>query len=262
MYANNDFEGAGIFIAAVIVLGLSLAAPQFVALQLGYEHELQNLIDWGQARPLWIARPLLFLYGLIGFFGVVIAGSAICAAGYLFYRWVTEATFRLWEWVRCLVSNFLLRLAKVLSFAGSIVIGLLRLAGGFLSRSAADLWRRATRRIREAIELRRVYLEEYRDQFGSFREFKEAFDAANRDDDAAGQNDHASDGGPDGGRKTDLFATALLIFGLPRKFTRADLTRRYREMMKSAHPDVGGSHEHAATINWAHNLIKERMSWI
>jgi hypothetical protein len=115
-------------------------------------------------------------------------------------------------------------------------------------------------------------LDEYRDQFGSFREFKEALDAANRGDDATGQNNHANDGqqrrnnsgnkgGSNGGFEPDPLVTALLFFGLPAKFTRADLTRRYREMMKSAHPDVGGSHEQAATVNWAHNLIKERMSW-
>ena len=44
-------------------------------------------------------------------------------------------------------------------------------------------------------------------------------------------------------------------------FTREDLKRRYRECMKRAHPDLGGSATQARNIIAAYGLIKQRKGW-
>lgn len=59
----------------------------------------------------------------------------------------------------------------------------------------------------------------------------------------------------------DLYARAAIRLGLPLTFTAADLQRAYREAIREAHPDAGGSLEEAQIINAARDLIAQAHGW-
>ena len=45
------------------------------------------------------------------------------------------------------------------------------------------------------------------------------------------------------------------LLGVTRASTDAEITAAWRERMKAAHPDTGGSHEYAAALNWARDTL-------
>lgn len=45
------------------------------------------------------------------------------------------------------------------------------------------------------------------------------------------------------------------LLGVTRASTDAEITAAWRERMKAAHPDIGGSHEYAAALNWARDTL-------
>lgn len=120
---------------------------------------------------------------------------------------------------------------------------------------------------REEQELRRLYRDEFRAEFRSFREFKRQFRAAA--DEQAGAASGANEEVPrrEETRKADPFAAdlaaAFKLIGVPESgsFTAADLKKRYLKLIRKAHPDAGGSNELAARINAALSLIKKRKGW-
>lgn len=57
------------------------------------------------------------------------------------------------------------------------------------------------------------------------------------------------------------YAQALACFGLPPGFTAAELERAYRQAIRKAHPDAGGSLEEAQTINAARDLVATARGW-
>lgn len=54
---------------------------------------------------------------------------------------------------------------------------------------------------------------------------------------------------------------AVALLGLQNGFTQAELSRAYKEAMKKAHPDAGGSVEAAQAVNAARDLITDHMGW-
>lgn len=269
MFSDDDFEVIGYLICGFIVLVLSANAPEFIANSVGYGAELRELIKWAQTQPNWVFVPLCGLYLLIGFFSVVVAGSALVALGYLLFKGISAAAVRLWDAVHQLTIRIAYICCRLVSSTVGLVVLPLQLFADFARNTVISLARRVTRPLTEAQELHRIYREEYRDQFRSFWEFKAAFDAAN----GKGRKANASAGTNDGGQRKrsksgngagnapDAFAQAMRLFGLPANFSREDLKRRYRELIRKAHPDAGGSHAKASAINRAHNLIKKRKGW-
>lgn len=58
------------------------------------------------------------------------------------------------------------------------------------------------------------------------------------------------------------YRAACRILGLPEAgFTREQLSKCYRVRIHAAHPDRGGSHQQAAALNAARDLIKKRKGW-
>lgn len=57
-------------------------------------------------------------------------------------------------------------------------------------------------------------------------------------------------------RDRDETEDALRYFGLSMPFTEAELKSKYREAMKRAHPDAGGSNEEASRINRYYALLR------
>lgn len=272
MFTDDEFDLLGLGLAAAIALGLSFLAPAFVADQLGYAAEFRELVAWATRQPAWVYLPLGGLYMLGGFFGVVIAGSAIFAIGYILFKAIAEATFWLWEVVRYATARLVYGLYRLVAACFLVITWPIRLIVELVWHGVSGVGRRISQAMAEARELRRVYREEYRDQFRSFREFKAAFEAAN-DEGRRARNtggEHSRNRRRSGAERnarhgrqeeSDLFAQAVRMFGLSQDFTREELKRRYRDLMKQAHPDAGGSHEQASAVNWAHNLIKKRKGW-
>jgi hypothetical protein len=106
---------------------------------------------------------------------------------------------------------------------------------------------------REEQELRRLWTEEFREEFRTFREFKQHFQA--------GAQEKAEEPAPP---KADPFIAACRILGLPENgaFTAAELRKKYLTLMKGVHPDAGGSNALAAEINAACTYIRERNGWL
>ena len=123
--------------------------------------------------------PLCGLYLLIGFFSVVVAGSALVALGYLLFKGISAAAVRLWDAVHQLTIRIAYICCRLVSSTVGLVVLPLQLFADFARNTVISLARRVTRPLTEAQELHRIYREEYRDQFRSFWEFKAAFDAAN-----------------------------------------------------------------------------------
>jgi hypothetical protein len=112
---------------------------------------------------------------------------------------------------------------------------------------------------REEQELRRLYNEEFRAEFATFKEFKRQFESGSTADSGAraGARSEKRETAP------DAFAAACRLLGLAETgtFTSAELKKRYLTLIKGVHPDVAGPNELATQINAAHSLIKSRKGW-
>ena len=62
-------------------------------------------------------------------------------------------------------------------------------------------------------------------------------------------------------QEQDAYGAALALFGLSEPFFEADLKRVYRQMIKSAHTDVGGTNEAAVALNSARDLVMAVKGW-
>ena len=82
--------------------------------------------------------------------------------------------------------------------------------------------------------------------------------SADESDEAASQHE-----GEDNAASTapDAYGTALALFGLRPGFSRTALHAAYKQAIRAAHPDLGGSTEEAQAINAARDLIMRRHGW-
>lgn len=110
--------------------------------------------------------------------------------------------------------------------------------------------------IDEQKELRRLWKEDYRDQFKTFREFKQAFNEGR----TQGPRGAESSESP---RTADPFIEACRLLGLPEtgEFSEKDLDRKYRRFMNVVHQDKDGSHELATMVNTSRDVVKQRKGW-
>lgn len=106
--------------------------------------------------------------------------------------------------------------------------------------------------IRNEQRLRRAYRTEFREQFKSYREFRAHFDAMGREEERRKAVQAA-----------DPYRAACRMLGLREDgtFTEREFKARYRELMKTLHPDVAGPNDRAAAVNAASRTIKERKGW-
>lgn len=59
----------------------------------------------------------------------------------------------------------------------------------------------------------------------------------------------------------DPYQAAIDLLGLSPGFSRAALNRAYKQAMKQAHPDAGGSTRQAQAVNTARDLLKHAHGW-
>jgi hypothetical protein len=62
-------------------------------------------------------------------------------------------------------------------------------------------------------------------------------------------------------QKQDAYGAALALLGLREPFAKADLKRVYRQAMKTAHTDAGGTNEAAVALNTARDLVMAVKGW-
>lgn len=104
--------------------------------------------------------------------------------------------------------------------------------------------------------LRAEYEAGFRNQFGSFADFKRAFHEAQR-----AEEEREAAARP--ARGSDAFSDAVSLFDLPAdgSFTRAAFDAAYRAAMKAVHPDRSGINGLAVRVNLAAQAIKTRKGW-
>lgn len=213
------------------------------------------------AMPWWIALPVLVGVGVAAWILLVSLGNALLI--------VAEVAR---QQMRVLIGVLTVMFADAIlgagRIAGKLAFGLVLACLTPLER----LWRRTGGPVLEEIdarieergeerELQRLWREEFRDEYPSFDAFLAAFHGgpSPRDDFSSGWD--APETEPP--RPPDPFAEACALFDLSPdgSFTEGELTARYRRLMQKAHPEHGGSHERAALLNTARDLIKRRKGW-
>ena len=109
-----------------------------------------------------------------------------------------------------------------------------------------DTFERFGQTMAEQRELRRIYREEYANDFPTYRAFARYWRAL-------------SDGGP--ASKPDPYEQAVRLMGLPPDFTRDDLKQRFRILIERIHPDKVGPNELATQLIDAYTLINQHKGW-
>lgn len=82
-----------------------------------------------------------------------------------------------------------------------------------------------------------------------------ASEALRGDDPVEDEEDDGAAGDPDSDDDADLYQAALTLLGLPPTFTRAELDAAFKQAIKKAHPDAGGSVDQAQAVNMARDLL-------
>jgi hypothetical protein len=234
MYRYNQTLPGGA-ITLVGVLGLSYLMPGWVAGLLGLGATHSSLFVW-LARQEGIALILFWLvYGAVGFGMLVAAAIGAFAAAVAMMRGL--AVVKAWG-VR----------------AGQAIAGLL---GEFLywpvqllSELLWDSFQQRRERLylflQEQYELRRMYSEEYANDYPSFRAFQRAYYAHQHGQPAT---------------ETDPLQRAIKLLGLPQRFTKDDVKRRFNQLIAVLHPDKIGPNEFAPQVIDAYKLICSRKAW-
>lgn len=225
---------------------------------------MSAVIEW---LPLWL-RVLLALVGVM--LGSIVALAAWRAArviGTMAVEAGFNAAARLTDWLTRLFIAWVCGLARGVGLA---VRALARAVQGGIAH-----WKQARK-------LRRLWREEFRDHFETFKAFREAFERAATPERPA-QRERTSPGAtprpeerprpkpppspppphrPPPDPEQAALSAACRMLGLPESgFTPEQLSRCYRVRMHAAHPDRGGSHRQAAALNAARDFIKKRKGW-
>lgn len=210
--------------------------------------------------------------------GLIVAFAAARAALYLLCvageaAW--EGAQRLALWLSNLLIQFALGVVAVMGTA--LLVGARALWWGvryLAARALAPLavWFEA---LRQRARLRQLWGEEYRDQFPRFEDFLYAFERGGKPREEERQEPRFDNGPkaqkkrephrpsppPDPKRLAYIAALKVLGFADDSALTPIVLERRYRLRIKTAHPDKGGSHQQAAALNSARDLIKSMKGW-
>jgi hypothetical protein len=216
------------------ILVLSLLIPGWVANALGFSVVNAQLVDWIFRHQGIPCIALLLLYGLLGFALLVGAGMAIYVGYFLLIRALVA------------VRNGAVRTSVA---AARLLWALLSWPPRIIGDLVKDQYRRRTgdffARWHEWEELWRLYREEYKQDFPSYRAFLRHWRALQAAEQA----------------RTDPLQQAIRLMGLTEPFTRDDLRQRFRTLIAGIHPDRVGPNELAAQLIAANTLISERKNW-
>lgn len=240
-------------VIALAILVLSFLIPEWAASALGLAGAHAHLLDWirTQEGPAFLA--LWLVYGLAGLCMLLVGVMAVVGTGTLLARALLD--FLVWALRTSAVTALLL---------GHLMFWPLHVLAAVLRDILEDAISYIAAQLRERRELRRLYRKDFARDFPTFRAFLRFYRAVARgedpeytDDDPWSQRWRA--------RETasgiDPYKAALRLLGLPEEFSKADLQRRFRTLIKGVHPDVVGPNELATQLNDANALIKERKGW-
>jgi hypothetical protein len=240
-------------VIALAILVLSFLIPGWAASALGLAGAHAHLLDWirMQEGPAFLA--LWLVYGLAGLCMLLVGVMAVVGTGSLLARALLD--FLVWALRTSAATALLL---------GHLMFWPLHVLAGVLRDILEDVTAYVAAQLRERRELRRLYREDFARDFPTFRAFRRFYRAvANGEDPEYTGDDPWSQRGRT--RETasgiDPYKAALRLLGLPEEFTKADLQRRFRTLIKGVHPDVVGPNELATQLNDAYTLIKERKGW-
>jgi hypothetical protein len=239
----NESSNGVTGVTALTILVLSFLMPGWAASALGLAGPHAHLVNWMTAQEGLSCLVLWLIYGLAGF-GVLLAiAVAICAAGLALMRGLGKA--RAWA---------LRNGAAIARLLGLAILWLAQILGELLWDAYATKVIRLAEWRHEQHELRRIYREEYADRFPSYRAFLRFYRAIENGDDPNAQQDERQ-------HAADPVEAAIRLLGLTGNFTRDDLKRRFRTLIKGIHPDVVGPNELATQLINAYTLINERKGW-
>lgn len=239
---------------------------------------------------LWVPEWLRLMVTLGALALGLVAGLAALRAAAVLLLAVAQAVWegaqRLTMWLSELFINIVLSVAAAIG-ATLLTIGLALLV------AARNLWARLSARAlapitiwleatRQRQELRRLWANEYRDQYPRFADFLDAFARGGRPREDERQKPSFEDAPrsspppkrdpprsrpspppPPPDPKRQAFIAACRVLGVPDSgvFTPQHLNARYRLLISAAHPDRGGNAQRAAAINAARDLINSMKGW-
>lgn len=226
---------------------------------------LNAVLSWFWAQDWWIELPVVAAALFAGYMLLAAIGRAILMIVDQLMRWAIQFI----HWFSSLLSSGIIAGLRAIGWGVMFVLQLLfrpflwayweikALISGLLGDLQA--------RLDEQKDLRRLWEEEYRDQYRTFKEFKTAFNSDQGPGPKERQEPHF--GGPEFEKPRDPpdpLIEACRLFGLPENgnFTQQDLKAKYRQFIHAAHPDRGGSEYLAGQINDARKLIEKKRGWV
>jgi hypothetical protein len=227
MYRETQIPGGGLTLLGV--MALSFLMPVWVAGLLGLSEAHAALVGWMtlQEGIFWIA--LWLIYGAVGFFMLVGAAIGAVTAAIALMRGLTAAT----AWV--------LRSSHTMAeWLGELLYWPVQYASEVLWDALQQQRLRLCTFLHEQHELRRMYSEDYANDYPSFRAFLRAYHARQGDQEL----EHA-----------------IKLMGLPQPFTKDDVKRRFDQLIPGTHPDLVGPNQLAPQLIDAYKLIRRRKAW-
>ena len=224
--------------------------------------------------PWWVKLPFLAAGGFLILIVVFAAYSALCIIAERAWR----GGFRLAD----SITEFFVEVT-IAAFAGCVAP--LKMLGNLLWWLVTILWEHTGVRAYDALahkaealrqrqQLWHHWRREFRDQFATFEEFLDAFEGRSPGrEEPRFEDEPRKDGREQARRDQDqprpppdpqhaAYVTACRLFGLPESgFTVEQFNARYRALIRTMHPDRGGSNERAAALNAARDFITRRKGW-
>jgi hypothetical protein len=234
MYSEKQFPGG--VLALLGILALSFLMPGCVAALLGLGQAHSALFAWITRQEGIFCIVLWLVYGAIGF-GLLVAGAiGAYAGGIALMRGL--ANLKPWG-VRASQG--------MAALLGELLYWPVQYVSEWLWDVIQGRRVRLNAFLEEQRELRRVYREDYADQFVSFRAFLRDFRARQK------QEAHR--------QESDALKEAIRLMGLHPGFTRAELKQRFRLLIDRIHPDKVGPNELATQLIAAYTLIDKGKTW-
>lgn len=249
-------EITGLAFLASIGFVIAFFVPEFLAQETGWQQAHDQLVAWARTKELWLFISLFIVYEIFGFLVLVSAVFASGTIGYVLFLGVKEATIWTAKGTVFLMAAIFTGLAVSAVFVLKILIWPFRFVADFVKQFALSSTASLRQRWAERQELRRLYREEFADEFDSFKEFKRRLNDPDPE-----EEEEEEKARPQEPPKVDPYAASIRLLGLTDNFTRKDLEDRYRKLMRGVHPDVAGPNELATQINQARDLIKRRKGW-
>jgi len=233
MYRETQIPGGGLTLLAL--LALSFLMPGWIAALLGLGSAHAALVAWITGHEGLPCIGLWLCYGAIGFAMLIVAAIGAFTACIALMRGL--AIVKAWG-VRASHA--------IAGILGELLYWPVQLLSERVWDALQQQYARLFAFLREQHELRRMYSEEYAGDYPSFRAFQRDY--------YAHQHGQAA-------TETDPLQQAITLMGLPHRFTRDEMKRRFNLLIAPIHPDKVGPNGLATQLIDAYKLICSRKAW-